>query len=171
MDKKEFEAALHEYKDDLPKRGLRSGPVYGGDGGNAPALWHDNIFERGIEPSGEVECATALQAGRNANGLNIVLIASHANEEPLVVPAGATVTLKFEQSAKEDGPYEAVGPTICWEAPAGGIKVDPDGLLLEVAAPQREKRLGAAPWLKLKCGFSGSITGGKVDAALAYVPR
>ncbi len=161
-----FEDGLREFKRDLARRGLRSGPVYQSDFGTAATPWYDNVFERKLEPTGSVKCGTALQVGHANNALDVVILASHANEGDLTIPAGSTITIKFQQSDQRDGTYEEVGPTICQKAPVGGFTVKPDGEVARFCAHRFSKQ-----WLKVELEFSGSIAGGTVDCALAYMPR
>lgn len=161
-----FEDALSEFKRELPKRGLRSGPFYQSDYGTAAAPWYDNVFDRKLTPSGTVKCKMPLQVGHANNALDVVLLASHANEGDLTIPAGSTITIKFKQSDSRDGAYEDVGPTICQTAPTGGFKVRPDSEVARFCAHRFSKQ-----WVKVELIFTGSITGGTVDCALAYMPR
>ncbi len=146
--------------------GLRSGPVYNGSGG-APLIWYDQVFVREATPAGTVESEHALRVGATQNSLDVLLAASHANAGPLVVPAGTMLTLGLLEADTEDGPFTAVGPTVCVTAPEGGLSVDPDLCVARFALGTMTK-----PWCKVTLTVDGGeISGGTVDVALAYVPR
>lgn len=159
-----FRDDLHKFKDELDQKAKRSGPKFN-PAGNAH-VWHDQVFERDIEPVGTINCQQALRVGATHNGLDIALIACNANEEAIVFPAGATITLSLMQADSENGAFEDVGPTICVKAPAEGIEAGPDDLVARFPIGNLGK-----PWLKVNLEFSGAITGGKVDCALAYMAR
>lgn len=144
---------------------LRSGPVYTGDGG-APLVWGDQLFQREITPAGEIECENALRVGATQNGLDMILVASHANEGPLKVAAGATITVIMLEADSADGEFEEVGPSVCVKAPQGGLEVWPDCLVARFALGNM-----ARAWAKLKIRVEGEVTGGLVDAALSHAPR
>lgn len=159
-----FREDLHAFKDDIVKRGQRSGPRFSMT--PQPLIWHDQVFGRGIEPTGTVNCPQALRVGSTLNSLDVVLVAANENDGPLLIPAGSTITMSFMQGNSEDGAFEAVGPTICIKAPAAGMEVEPDGLVARFPAGNFTK-----PWLMVSVEFSGAITGGKVDCALSFMPR
>lgn len=164
MSAESFRKDLHDFKDDLTRRGARSGPCFKPDGCNL--IWYDQIFEREIEPAGAVNCSQALRVGATLNSHEVVLVASHGNEGPLVIPAGSTITLNLAQGDYETGTFADVGPTVCVKAPAEGMEIAPDNAVCRFALPDFNK-----PWLKVSLEFSGAITGGKMDCGLAYVPR
>lgn len=145
--------------------GLRHGPCYS-EGESAPLIWHDQVFAREVVPAGTVTCPTPLRAGSTQNGLDILLVASHANEANLQAAAGATVTLTLLQGDDPDGTFSEVGPTICVKAPSEGIMAEPDHTFARFPLGNFSK-----PWLKVKVDFSGTITGGNCDVALSYVAR
>ena len=165
-DPKDFQDAVSQYKADLLNRGRRSGPAYVDDAECKPLVWYDQCFERRITPAGTVNCAKALRVGSTLNGLDIMLVASNGNTAPVQIAAGSTITFSFLQGDAMDGTFEEVGPTICVKAPAGGMSVDPDCLVVKVSPGNFAK-----PWLKVALEFDGAIAGGTVDCALAYQPR
>lgn len=165
MTAEQFQKISAEAYEARLKSGLRSGPVYQ-EPESAPLVWYDQLFQRGFEPSGTVACEKALRVGGTQNGLDVILVASHANAGALSIPAAATITLTTLQGDTPDGPFTEVGPSICVVAPSEGISCDPDQLAARFAIGNFRK-----PWLKVKLEFSGAITGGKVDCALGYVPR
>ena len=150
---------------ELRKSGLRGGPEYAENEAH-PLVWHDQVFEREISPSGVADCAKALAAGSTQNGLDVILVASHANEGDLEFPAGATITLKTLVSDDPEGEFKAIGPSYCVTAPEEGIKCQPDGLVARFPIGNFKKL-----WLKISLEFGGEISGGTVDAALSYVAR
>lgn len=156
---------LAEWEKGRREAARRSGPVYNPDN-SAPGLWFDQFFRKEITPSGTVECEKALRAGGTQNGLDVILVASHRNGAPVRIAAGATITLTTFTAEEPDGAFEATGPAICVTAPSGGISAETDMLVARFAIGNFRK-----PWLKIKLAFSGSITGGKVDAALGYAAR
>lgn len=160
-------AAHHEaWRESLMNRGACCGPSYSGMDGGAPLIWGDQIFQEGITPSGAVVCSQPLRVGATQNGLDVILVGSHANAAPVVAPAGATATLTLMQGDSESGPFEAIGPTYCAKAPAEGIKADPCHLFIRFPLGNFSK-----PWLKVKLEFAGAITGGRLDCALSYAAR
>lgn len=165
LDATEFEKAHNEYVRKLQRSALRSGPAYN-EAEGAPLVWHDQLFERELTPSGIVSCSRALGVGRTQNGLDLILVGSHVNTGPVQAAKNATVTLITLQSDEEFGEYEAVGPSICVTAPAEGIKAEPDQLFCRLPLINFSK-----PWLMVRLEFSGTISGGKLDAALSYVAR
>lgn len=150
---------------ELRKRGLRGGPEYQ-DNESAPLVWYDQVFQREIEPAGAVACEKALLVGATQNGLDVILVGSHSNAGDIVIPAGATITLKTLISEDPAGPFVANGPSLCATSPAGGIKCGPDQLAIRFAIGNFKKQ-----WLKISLEFSGEIGGGKVDAALSLAAR
>ena len=150
---------------ELRKSGLRGGPEYR-ENEPAPLVWHDQVFQREIAPSGSVDCEEALLCGATQNGLDVILVASHQNEGPLTIAEGATVTLKTLVADSPEGPFKASGPSICAQAPEGGISVDPDQLALRLPIGNMKKQ-----WLKITLEFAGDIAGGTLDAALSLVAR
>lgn len=152
------------YKE-LRRMGLRGGPEYA-DSEAAPLVWHDQVFEREITPSGTVDCRKSLAVGGTQNGLDVILVGSHSNGGDVIIPAGASITLKTLVSADPEGPFQAIGPSYCVTAPTDGIKCPPDGLAVRFAIGNFKKM-----WMKISLEFSGSITGGKLDCALSYVAR
>lgn len=173
MDSKEFATSLKSAKIERRKSGLRSGPEYNGNEG-APLVWFDQVFERNLPTTGDITCETPLRVGATQNGLDVILVASHANAGPVFAQEGATVTLKTLQSDSEFGGFEYIGPTICVTAPLDGITADPDQLFARFAIGNFSK-----PWVKIELTFGGTkkdgtpatITGGTIDCALAYQPR
>ena len=145
--------------------GLRHGPCYS-EGESAPLVWHDQLFERGINPACAVTCKNALRVGATNNSLDVILVGSHTNTGPLAAASGATVTVTLLQGDSPEGSFAEVGPTICVKAPAEGIAADPDHLFARFPIGNFRK-----PWLKVKLKFAGSITGGKCDCALLYMAR
>lgn len=152
------------YKE-LRRAGLRGGPEYA-DNESAPLVWYDQVFDREIEPSGTVYCPKALAVGGTQNGLDVILVASHDNSGDLVFPSGSSITLKTRVGDNPEGPFQASGPSLCVIAPSEGIKCPPDGLAVRFAIGNFKKM-----WMKITLEFSGSISGGTVDAALSYVAR
>lgn len=146
------------------EKGKRNGPCYTEAG--IPIIWNDQVFDRDIAPTGEVSCKTPLRVGATNGALNVILVGSSANEEEIVVPSGATITLTLQQGDTQDGIFEDVGPSICVKAPDAGMKAGPDELLARFAIGDFRK-----PWLKVALEFGGVITGGCLDCALAYMPR
>ena len=165
-DSKQFNEDMDQWKRDLVDRGRGAGPAYAGDDAGMPLVWHDQIFGERFEPSGSVHCERALRAGRTQNSLDVILVASVANEEPLLIPAGATITATFMTADSEEGVFEEVGPSICVRAPQAGMEIEPGALVCRFAAGNFRK-----PWLMVRLEFSGSITGGLMDCGLGYVPR
>lgn len=53
---KEFEAKLEKAYHERRRVAMRGGPVYH-DPESAPLVWHDQLFEREITPSGTADCA------------------------------------------------------------------------------------------------------------------
>lgn len=164
VDVNDFRKNLHGFKDELVRLGKAAGPVFSGEG--SPQLWYDQLFESEFEPAGSVDCSKPLRVGKTHSSLDIVIVASASNEGKVIIPAGSTITMRFLQSDSERGTYEDVGPEICVKAPVGGKQVEPGGLIARFAAGDFKK-----PWLMVACEFAGSITGGKVDCGLAYMPR
>ena len=165
MTAEEFKQLAKEAHFKRHMEGRRHGPCYS-EGESAPLVWHDQVFEREITPDGTLICETPLRVGATHNGLDVILVASHANTADLIAASGATVTFNTLQADTPMGPFEAVGPSICVTAPAEGISAEPDHLFVRVPLGNFKK-----PWLKLKLEFSGSISGGQVDAALSYAAR
>lgn len=163
---KDFQEAHEQFQRNLFNSGRRSGPGYVSDDECKPLVWYDQCFERGITPAGTVNCSRALRVGSTLNGLDVMLVASNGNASQLKIAAGGTITFSFLQGDTMDGPFEEVGPSICVKAPAGGMSVEPDGLVVKVSPGNFKK-----PWLKVKLEFAGAISGGAVDCALAYQPR
>ena len=96
-------------KEERLRQGLRSGPVYG----EAPLVWHDQVFGREETPAGTISCRQALRVGTQ-NALDVIVVASHKNgNKPLVVARGASLTLTLLQADAVDGKFEEVGPTVC----------------------------------------------------------
>lgn len=147
------------------KSGLRSGPCYH-DPEGAPLVFFDQVFGRALEPAGNVDCKAPLRVGQTQNGLDVILVASHANAGPIRVAAGATITLTLKQGEKPDGEFVEVGPTICVKAPEQGIEAEPDHLVARFALGNFSQ-----PWLKVSLDFAGTISGGSIDCALGYIAR
>lgn len=162
---KEFEEGRRLFSRELERRGRGAGPCFAGDGGYA-IPWHDQYFERDIEPSGTVNCAQALRVGATQASLFVFVKASAGNDAVLRIPAGATITLALMQGDAERGEFEDVGPTICVKAPAAGMTVEPGMLACRFAIGDFGK-----PWLMVSLEFSGAITGGTVDCCLGYAAR
>lgn len=165
MTSKEFGEAYIEAKQDRLRQGLRSGPMYVEPGG-APLVWFDQAFEREISPSDTLVCQRPLRVGSTNNGLDILLVASHANSTAVQAASGATVTLSLLQADREDGTFTEVGPSICVKAPSSGIAAEPDTIFARFAIGNFQK-----PWLKAKLEFSGTFSGGTLDCCLGYMPR
>lgn len=146
------------------RRAARSGPMYMPRGNITP--WHDQFFAREITPAGTVNCPQALRVGSTVQALQVSLLASHANEDNLVLPDGATITLNLLQGDAEKGSFEDVGPTMCVKVPAGGKVIPRDGLVYSFPLTDFSR-----PWLMVSLTFDGAITGGTVDVALSYAPR
>lgn len=161
----DFDKALMESWERLRKRPLRSGPVYQTPE-SAPLIWYDQLFERELSPSGIVSCTRALRVGGTQNALDVILVGSHENSAAVTASSGATVTLICLQADEPDGVYEAVGPSICVTAPTEGIAAEPDMLFCRLPIGNFSKA-----WLKIRLEFSGTISGGKLDAALSYMAR
>lgn len=161
----EFHDLQAEYAKHLASRGLRGGPMYN-DGQTAPLVWYDQVFERGLTPSGSVECRLPLRVGGTQNGLDVILVASHANTGDLTMASGATITVTTLESDSPDGPFTGAHGSICVTAPSRGIITAPDMLVARFAIGNFQK-----PWLKVKLEFSGTITGGTCDCALSHVAR
>lgn len=162
MNSLEFLETARAAKEERLRQGLRSGPVYG----EAPLVWYDQVFGREISPAGEVECAQALRVGSTQNALDVIFVASHANEGVLKVAEGTTITVIMLEGDKPGGEFTEVGPSICVKAPAGGLEVEPDCLVARFALGNMNK-----PWAKCRVKIEGGITGGTVDVALGYVAR
>lgn len=162
---KEFMASARGAYQERLVRGQDVGPSYG-EPESSPVVWYDQAFEMLFEPSGSVECERALLAGATQNGLDVILVASASNEAEVNCAAGATITLKTLQGDGPEGPFEAVGGSVCVTAPDEGILAEPGGLVARFAVGNFRKQ-----WLKVSLEFGGSITGGKVDCALSYVAR
>lgn len=160
-----FDEQMSQWRKDKLRQTARSGPRYN-DPESSPLVWCDQVFQRELTPSGIVDCERALRVGSTQNGLDVLLIAAHANTGEIAAASGATITLVTLQADEMDGTYEAVGPSQCVTAPADGIQADPDALFCRIAIGNFRK-----PWLKIRLSFSGTITGGKLDAALGYVAR
>ncbi len=158
-------SALSATKKARKAAGLASGPEYRGQR-PAPLVWFDQIFEAGATPSSAVACSQPLRVGGTQNQLDLVIVASHSNAGNLSVPAAGTIAIACATSDAEDGTFTSEGPTITATIPTGGYTVAPDGLVLRVALGNFSK-----PWLKPTVTFTGSFTGGKVDIALAFMPK
>lgn len=161
----EFQQGMDAWEADRVSRARRCGPCYCGKGVSFTPF-HDQYFERDMEPVGVVNCSQALRVGGTQQSLEVVLLASPGNEEELLIPAGATITLNFLQGDSEDGTFEDVGPTICVKAPADGMKAEPCHIVARFPLPDFDK-----PWLMTSVEFSGAITGGKCDCVLNLVAR
>lgn len=143
------------------RQGLRSGPVYG----EAPLVWHDQVFGREETPAGTISCKQALRVGAMQNSLDVLVVASHKNgDKPLVVAKGGSLTLTLLQADAVDGKFEEVGPTVCVTANEA-TNVESDCLVARFAIGNMTK-----PWAKVKLDVSG-VTGGLIDVALGYVAR
>jgi len=162
---KEFLEGARAAKEERLRMGLRSGPMYCGDQPR-PLIWHDQVFGRELETSGTVEGENALRVGATQNGLDVVIVASHANTGPLTVAEGASFTVIMLEADAADGTFEEVGPSVCVTAPAGGLEVDPDMLVARFAVGNMRK-----PWAKVKVTVNGTVGGGLMDVALAYTAR
>lgn len=149
---------------EIARRAARSGPRYQSRGTFTP--WHDQFFAREITPSGTVNCPQALRVGATLQSLQVTLVASHANEQDLILPDGASITLNLLQGDQEKGTFEDVGPTACIKVPAGGKAIPPDGIIYSFALTDFNK-----PWLMVSLDFDGAITGGLVDVSLTFQPR
>lgn len=142
--------------------GQAAGPSYG----NTPLVWGDQLFGWELEPTGTLEPETALHVGATQNALDVIIVASHANEGDLTVSAGCKLTLDLMQAHAPDGAFEDVGPSICITAPDTGLTIGPDEMLARFALGNMSK-----PWAKVKLTIDGTISGGKIDIALACVAR
>lgn len=142
--------------------GQAAGPSYG----NTPLVWGDQLFGWEMEPTGTLEPENALRVGATQNALDVIIVASHANEGDLTVSAGCKLTLDLMQADAPDGSFEEVGPSICITAPAAGLTIGPDELLARFALGNMSK-----PWAKIKLTIDGAISDGKIDIALSYVAR
>lgn len=161
----EFKQGRDAFEAARQARGKRVGPCYCGNGLSITPF-HDQYFERDMEPAGTVNCSQALRVGSVQQGLQVMLLASPLNTENLVIPAGSTITVSFLQGDSEDGTFEDVGPTICVKAPAQGMEAEPCHTVCEFPLPAFSK-----PWLMVSLEFAGAITGGKVDCILNHVAR
>ena len=161
----DFSDGLNAWTDERARRGRRCGPCYCGRG-ESITPFHDQYFERGIEPAGTVNCSRALRVGAVNQGLEVMLLAAPDNAEDILVPAGATITMTFLQGDAENGSFEDVGPTVCVKAPADGMTAAPCHLLARFPLPNFRK-----PWLMCNVEFSGAITGGKLDCVLNLMAR
>lgn len=142
--------------------GAGAGPSYN----KGPLVWGDQRFGWELTPTGTVEPPTALRVGATQNGLDVVVIASHSNADDLTISAGCKLTLDLMQCDTPDGVFEDVGPSICLTAPAEGMTIGRDELVARFALGNMGK-----PWAKVKITVDGTISGGKIDIALAYVAR
>lgn len=142
--------------------GRASGPAFG----NTPLVWGDQLFGFELEPTGTVEPENALRVGATQNGLDVIIVASHANDGDLTISAGCKLTLDIMQSDTVNGVFEEVGPSICITAPAGGLVIGRGELVARFALGNMSK-----PWAKVKLTIDGTISGGNIDIALAYVAR
>jgi len=165
MTGQEFLEGAREAKRERVRQGLRSGPIYAGDNAQ-PIIWYDQVFGREITPTGTVECEHSLRVGATQSSLDVVIVASHANTDPLTVAEGAMLEIVLMQADEADGTFEEVGPSVCVTAPLGGMEIDPDMLVARFAVGNMTK-----PWCKVKLSVQGDITGGLVDVALAYMAR
>lgn len=161
----EFDKAYADSYERRRRQAMRSGPVYNNPE-SAPLVWHDQVFAREMTPSGIVNAPAPLRVGSTQNALDVALIGSHANTGPVSAASGATVTLICLQADEENGEYKAVGPSICVTAPEEGISAEKDQLFCRLPIGNFSK-----PWLKIRLEFSGTISGGLLDAALSYVAR
>ena len=153
--------AIRAAKEERLRQGLRSGPVYG----EAPLVWHDQVFGREETPTGTISCKQALRVGATQNSLDVIVVASHKNgNKPLVVARGASLTLTLLQADAVDGKFEEVGPTVCVTANEA-TNIEADCLVARFAIGNMTK-----PWAKVKLDVSG-VTGGLIDVALGYVAR
>lgn len=143
--------------------GLDSGPVYGNV---RPLLWYDQFFAVSQPLVDTLECPTALRVGNTQNALDVVIVASHANTQPLTIPEGASITLVLLEADSPDESFLEVGPSFCVSAPVGGISAQPGSLLLRFPIGSMLK-----PWCKVKIIVNGAVSGGVADVALAYRPR
>lgn len=162
----DFETGMNEYRKQLYKRSRAAGPSYCGDGKSKPTIWHDQKFASGIEPVGIVNCPQALSVGRTLSNLEVVLIASASNDNPVQISSGSTITFSFMQGDAEQGVFEDVGPTICIKAPLAGKTVKPGEVIARVTVGDF-----ARGWLMVNLEFSGAITGGTADCILAFHPH
>lgn len=160
----DFREGMSAFKEAQLRNSKSAGPSYCPDGGIA--TFYDQIFEADFEPAGSVDCKTPLHVGRTHNGLDIALVANPNNEGPIVIPAGSTITLCLKQADTADGTFEDIGPEVCVKAPAGGKTAKPGHVITRFAIGDFDK-----PWIMVSLEFAGSITGGKVDCVLAYMPR
>lgn len=156
---------IRNAKKHLRESAVSAGPRFSPNG-SATSIWNDQVFEREITPSGEVECGTALRAGSTGQALYIALNASATNEAEMEIPKNSTITFTLLQADEEEGEFEEVGPTICMKAPADGMVIEPGDTICRVALNDMQK-----PWLKIKIEFSGAITGGTCIAGLGYAAR
>lgn len=147
------------------RSGLRCGPSYSFPE-SSPLVWYDQVFEREFTPAGSVTCEQALRVGSTQNGLDVVLIGSHSNAGNVTAAKDATITATLYQADEMDGTFTEVGPTICFKAPAEGISAEPCHTFARFPLGNFTKA-----WLKVKLDFTGTISGGKVDCVLGYVPR
>lgn len=171
MTNAEFEALKAQNKKERLASGLRHGPCYSGKGDDNFGAWYDQFFQKNIAPAGEQVLAESLRVGSTQQGLEVVLLASHANTGKVVAPAGSTITLITLQADSAEGAFEEIGPSICIKAPADGITAAADHVLARFAIGNFSR-----PWLKIKLSFApnssgGAISGGKIDACLGYQPR
>lgn len=165
MTGKEFLEAARTAREERLKSGLRNGPTYNGDNGR-PLIWFDQAFAREAAPAGEIECPEALRVGATQNGLDVALVASHANAGALTVAAGTTLTLVLLEGDGPDADFEEVGPSVCVTAPAEGISVEPDMLVARFAIGNMRK-----PWCRVRLKIEGDVSGGTLDVTLAYAAR
>ncbi len=161
----DFLKASRDTKQALIDSAKAAGPVYQGKK-PTPLIWHDQFFVRNVTPSGTVESDEALRIGGVQSAIDVVIIANHANTGPLTVPADATIKLELLQSDSADGTFTAYGPALTVTAPAAGIIAEPDRQVVRFAVGNTE-----LPWVKAKLTIKGTITGGNIDVALAYLPR
>lgn len=107
-----------------------------------------------------------MRVGATQNGLDVALVASHANAGALTVAAGTTLTLVLLEGDGPDADFEEVGPSVCVTAPAEGISVEPDMLVARFAIGNMRK-----PWCRVRLKIEGDVSGGTLDVALAYAAR
>lgn len=143
---------------------IRPAPGYSAGSGYPMIIAHQ-VFDRGIECTGEVICKTPLRAGTTAKHLDIVLVGAGKNTSEVKAASGAGIALSLLCADKEGGEYKEAGPLITITAPADGITAEPGECLARFPIGNLPN-----PWIKVKLVFTGAFTGGKLDCALSITP-
>lgn len=161
----EMRAGMANYMDELVRRGRSCGfgPNPGGPN------WYDQVFERDLDPAvaGKTVCETPLRVGSTNNRLDVMLVCAYDDDlaKQITVNAGSKVTVTMMEGDSPDGPFTAVGPTVCVTAPAHATVLRPGEMIARFPIGNMTR-----PWAKVEIEFDGGITGGLVDVRLVNMP-